>query len=109
VNEHAIALFHFKGRIFAIENKCCHQGGPLWEGDIEELGHRLQGKSVGDPTKPCVSCPWHGWVFDLETGACMTQPSYSQKVYPCIVDRGIITVGFEDFNPDTFSESAFDF
>lgn len=43
-----ICLTHFKGKFYALENKCPHQGGPLGEGSIE---------------KDMLRCPWHGWDF----------------------------------------------
>lgn len=43
-----ICLTHFKGKYYALENKCPHQGGPLGEGSIE---------------KDMLRCPWHGWDF----------------------------------------------
>lgn len=43
-----VCLVHFKGKFYALENKCPHQGGPLGEGSIE---------------KGMLRCPWHGWDF----------------------------------------------
>jgi len=48
-----IALFNVSGNLYALENTCPHQGGPLAEGGFE-----------GD----VVSCPWHGWCFHVTTG-----------------------------------------
>jgi nitrite reductase (NADH) small subunit/3-phenylpropionate/trans-cinnamate dioxygenase ferredoxin subunit len=48
-----IALANVAGRFHAIDNACLHQGGPLAEGE-------LQGA--------IISCPWHGWQFDLTDG-----------------------------------------
>ena len=50
-----IALFCCKGSYYAISDTCTHEGGPLSEGELEG--------SV-------VTCPWHGWQFDVETGKC---------------------------------------
>ncbi len=49
------------GRFFAIEAICSHEGGPLDEGDIEELGNKL-----------LIVCPWHSFDFDLSTGVSST-------------------------------------
>ena len=49
----AIAVFNLDGKLFAVDSKCTHVGGPLEQGKVS--GHT-------------VSCPWHGSVFDLETG-----------------------------------------
>ena len=48
-----IALFNIDGTVYAIDDVCPHQGGPISEGECE-------GK--------VVTCPWHGWEFDVETG-----------------------------------------
>ena len=57
-----IAIFNIDGEFYALENLCPHQGGPLGEGDIEDS---------------CVTCPWHGWQFDIATGECINVPGES--------------------------------
>ena len=52
--EHTLAVFNVKGRFFAIDNRCVHRGGPLGEGPVDDH---------------TVMCPWHGWRFDVTTGA----------------------------------------
>jgi nitrite reductase (NADH) small subunit len=54
-------LFNVDGRIYAVENTCPHQGGPLSEGWV---------------AKGCVTCPWHAWTFKLDTGK-MTLGDYA--------------------------------
>lgn len=51
----ALALFEVDGRIVATQGLCPHAGGPLHKGSI------CAGK---------LSCPWHGWTYDLVSGAC---------------------------------------
>jgi nitrite reductase/ring-hydroxylating ferredoxin subunit len=48
-----IGLYRVEGRIYALENACPHAGYPLHEGDLEG--------SV-------ITCPQHGWQFDVRTG-----------------------------------------
>ncbi len=48
-----VALFNVEGTIYALENACPHQGGPLADGYLEG---------------PLVTCPWHAWCFDVKTG-----------------------------------------
>ena len=57
VEGRAIALFRVGDDAFAIDATCRHREGPLDEGIVEGL---------------TVYCPWHGWQYDLRTGACMT-------------------------------------
>ncbi len=54
-----IALFHVDGKFFAIENSCAHRGGPLAEGAIEGC---------------IVTCPWHGYKFDVASGKSISHP-----------------------------------
>ncbi len=57
--EAEIALFNYKGKYYAIANKCPHRGSPLGEGRIEE---------------GIVICPGHEWRFKLESGVIPTYP-----------------------------------
>ncbi|MBI1970050.1 Rieske (2Fe-2S) protein [Candidatus Woesearchaeota archaeon] len=50
-----VALFNVDGNFHAMSNTCLHMGGPLGEGFLE-------GKKV--------TCPWHGWEYDVSTGIC---------------------------------------
>ncbi len=50
-----IALFCIDEEVYAIDNHCPHLGGPLAQGELEE---------------DTVTCPWHGWRFNIKTGAC---------------------------------------
>ena len=58
-NDRDIAVFNIKGKYYAIENTCIHAGAPLNEGFL-------------DQDKCQVSCNWHGWVYDLATGRCVS-------------------------------------
>ncbi|GBG30383.1 Cytidine monophosphate-N-acetylneuraminic acid hydroxylase [Hondaea fermentalgiana] len=110
VNGHDLALFKYKGKFFAIKNKCCHQGGPLFQGDIEDIGSTPYGPRVGivgrRGTNPCVACPWHGWRFDLRTGKCLNKEEFSQEIYPCRVVGGEVQVGFDAFDESAFKDDA---
>lgn len=56
----SLALFQVGGEFYAIDNTCTHDGGPLGEGELE--GHE-------------VTCPWHGAIFDITTGAAVGPPA----------------------------------
>ena len=58
-----IALFNVDGAYFALENACTHEEGPLAEGDVE--GYE-------------VTCPWHGWQYDVTTGQHCLAPRIRQ-------------------------------
>jgi nitrite reductase/ring-hydroxylating ferredoxin subunit len=55
-----IALFHVGDNFYAIDDTCTHRGGPLSEGEID-----------GDE----VTCPWHGAIYNVTTGAVLGGPA----------------------------------
>jgi nitrite reductase/ring-hydroxylating ferredoxin subunit len=70
LNGKPYALFNADGKYYCIDNVCLHRGGPLGEGFLDGT---------------TVTCPWHGWQYDVTTGQCLTNPaakmaSYSVKV-----------------------------
>lgn len=71
VNGKTLAIFNVDGTYHVTDNDCIHRGGPLGEGDLE--GH-------------VVSCPWHGWQFDVTTGECVKNPSAKVNVYQVTVE-----------------------
>jgi len=59
VNGRHVAVFRLDDGFFAIDNLCLHQAGPLCEGDI-----------VGG----VVTCPWHGWSYEIRSGTLVQDP-----------------------------------
>jgi nitrite reductase/ring-hydroxylating ferredoxin subunit len=53
IGRYEVAVFNVGGELFALENTCPHQGGPLADGWLEDS---------------IVTCPWHGWCFNVRTG-----------------------------------------
>jgi NAD(P)H-dependent nitrite reductase small subunit len=78
--EDEIALFNYKGKYYAVTNKCPHRGAPLGEGRIEE---------------GIVICPNHEWRFKLESGANMQNPELFIPTYPVKVKNENIYIGLE--------------
>lgn len=70
-----IALFNVEGEIYALDNACPHMGGPLGQGCLE--GYH-------------VTCPWHGWEFDVRDGACSNMPGEDAKKLPLHIEDGTI-------------------
>jgi nitrite reductase (NADH) small subunit len=66
-----ICVAHTGEGLSAIDNVCLHRGGPL-------------GQGVLDGNK--IVCPWHGWTFDVNTGACMHDTNARIRVYPLKVE-----------------------
>jgi nitrite reductase/ring-hydroxylating ferredoxin subunit len=62
-----IALANVAGKFFAINNTCLHRGGPLGQGVLADK---------------VVTCPWHGWEFDVTTGKICQNPAVGVDCYP---------------------------
>ncbi len=62
----AIAVANVGGKFYAFNNMCLHRGGPLGQGPLE-------GK--------VVTCPWHGWQYDVTTGKVLQNPSVGVDCY----------------------------
>jgi nitrite reductase/ring-hydroxylating ferredoxin subunit len=78
VNGQEVLLINLKGEIFACENECPHQGSPLQAAVVKD--------------GPTLSCPRHGYKFNLKTGACQDFPEYTLKVYPVRLEGDDILV-----------------
>lgn len=72
-----VALFHSDGRIWAIDGLCPHQGGPLADGVVRGT---------------VVTCPWHGWPFDLCTGQSQIHARVRQPVFEVKVEGDDVLV-----------------
>ncbi len=56
-----VAIFNLQGTLYAIEDTCTHDGGPLVEGTLVNEHE--------------VKCPRHGARFDVRTGAALSFPA----------------------------------
>jgi 3-phenylpropionate/trans-cinnamate dioxygenase ferredoxin subunit len=73
-----IGVFNCEGTMYAIEDRCSHDDGPLAEGDL-------------DQATCTVECPRHGSKFDLRTGRPITLPAYEPvDTFPVIIDADMI-------------------
>jgi 3-phenylpropionate/trans-cinnamate dioxygenase ferredoxin subunit len=69
-----IGVFNCAGALYAIEDRCSHDNGPLAEGEFDE-------------DSCTVECPRHGSLFDLKTGKPLTLPAYVPvETYPVIIE-----------------------
>jgi 3-phenylpropionate/trans-cinnamate dioxygenase ferredoxin subunit len=83
----SIGVFNVSGRLFAVRNRCPHQGGPLCAGVVVSwLESPRPGVYHFDPDRPLIECPWHAWTFDLATGQSWFDPQRTRvKPYPVAV------------------------
>lgn len=70
-----VALFNDGGRFYALDNTCLHRGGPIGQGDLDE---------------GIVTCPWHGWQYDVATGRHILDRSIGLRSYPVVIEEGRI-------------------
>jgi nitrite reductase (NADH) small subunit len=73
-----IALFNCEGRFYAIDNTCKHRGGPLGEGELDGT---------------TVTCPWHGWTYDVTSGQSPDDPACAVDTYAVKVEGDDVMVG----------------
>lgn len=78
VQGHPVALFNVDGRIHALSNVCLHRGGPVGEGEVSGA---------------TVTCPWHGWEYDVRTGQNTTNPVARLRTFEVRVEGDDILVG----------------
>ena len=75
-----IGVYNCGGSLYAIEDRCSHDDGPLCEGEWDEDVCR-------------VICPRHGSAFDLESGRPLSLPAYEPvATYPVQVADGMVKV-----------------
>ncbi|HWH43462.1 MAG TPA: Rieske 2Fe-2S domain-containing protein [Thermoleophilaceae bacterium] len=75
-----IGVFNCNGELLAIEDRCSHDDGPLFEGGI-------------DQDRCTVECPRHGSLFDLRSGKPLTLPAYQPvDTFPVVLDGDTIKV-----------------
>ena len=72
-----IAVFNKDEEFFAIEDTCKHKGGSLGEGALN-----------GDT----ITCPLHGWQYNITNGECLMNPQVKMKSFPVKVENGEISL-----------------
>lgn len=76
--DYEIGVFNCAGTLYAIEDRCSHDDGPLAEG-------------VVDPSTCTIECPRHGARFDLTTGKALTLPAYEPvDTFPVVIEDDMI-------------------
>jgi nitrite reductase/ring-hydroxylating ferredoxin subunit len=72
-----ITLAHVDGGFYATQAACIHLQGPLGEG-------RLHGS--------VLTCPWHGWQYDVRTGENEFDRAIRLRTYEVRVEDGEVKV-----------------
>jgi 3-phenylpropionate/trans-cinnamate dioxygenase ferredoxin subunit len=78
--EIAVGVYNLSGELYAIEDRCSHDNGPLAEGDF-------------DPDDGVAICPRHGARIDIRTGRPLSLPAVLPvETFPVVVEDGIVKV-----------------
>jgi 3-phenylpropionate/trans-cinnamate dioxygenase ferredoxin subunit len=78
--EISVGVYNAGGELYAIEDRCSHDDGPLAEGDWE-------------PEECVAICPRHGARFDIRTGRPLSLPAYLPvETFPVRVEDGVVKV-----------------
>ena len=79
-NGRIFAVFNVDGQFRVIDGICPHAGGPLGKGMLR--GH-------------IVTCPWHGWQFNVESGHHCLNQRLCQKTYDSRVENNQVVIDLE--------------
>ena len=75
---HPVAVFNVGGSFHAVSNVCLHRGGPIGEGTLDG---------------PIVTCPLHGWEYDVRTGKNVSNPLARLRTYSVRIEGDDVFVG----------------
>ena len=76
-----VALFNVDGELHALDGICPHQGGPLGQGALHGC---------------VVSCPWHGWEYDVTDGQHQSIPALKHTSIQVRIVDGVVQLGLSD-------------
>lgn len=84
----SIGVFNINGQLFALRNRCPHQGAALCDGSVVGLLESdVPGEYRHDSDKKLIKCPWHGWEFDVSTGQSWFDPQRVRVgTYPVTIE-----------------------
>jgi nitrite reductase/ring-hydroxylating ferredoxin subunit len=86
-NGDRVAVFVMQGKLSAIANACAHQNGPLGEGKIIDC---------------LVTCPWHGFQYDVRSGRSPAPFTEMVPTYRLRIAGGIVEVHPDPNPPGTY-------
>lgn len=89
VDGREIGIYNIGGRFHAMLNRCPHLAGPLCQGQVVNA---VESSAPGDvrleESRTYVTCPWHNWEFDVETGRSYWNPRLRARPVPVGVETG---------------------
>lgn len=79
-SDRLVALYNVDGEFYALDGVCPHQGGPLGKGTLQGC---------------VVTCPWHGWQFDVRDGQSQLNPRLQQPRFDVRVEGDTVMINLE--------------
>ncbi len=73
VDKMSVGVFHHKDKWFALHNSCLHRGGPICEGKLED---------------ETLTCPWHGYQYNVTNGELLLDTDTRLPSYPVEIRAG---------------------
>jgi nitrite reductase (NADH) small subunit len=75
--DHELALYNVDGEFYATQGQCLHLKGPLGDGDLDDA---------------VITCPWHGWQYDVRTGENEFDRAIQLETFEVVVEDGDVKV-----------------
>jgi nitrite reductase (NADH) small subunit len=72
-----LALFNVDGEFYATQGQCLHLKGPLGDGGLDG---------------PVITCPWHGWQYDVRTGENEFDRAIQLETFEIVVENGDVKI-----------------
>lgn len=93
IKHHSVGVFNVHGEYIAVLNICPHELAPVCRGRVSGTTlPSLPGEYRWGREGEILSCPWHGWEFDLLTGKAIADPRIRVRRYPTVVREDIVFV-----------------
>lgn len=72
-----LALYNVDGTLYATQSECLHLKGPLGDGVLEGC---------------VITCPWHGWQYDVTSGENEFDRAIALEAFEVVVEDGEVKV-----------------
>ncbi len=101
----SIGVFNIGGELYALRNRCPHQGAPLCVGKVDGIVHSSgPGEYTYERDGEVVRCPWHAWEFDITTGKSLFDPA---KCYVKTYEVEVVAGSSDDELPSVETYPAY--
>jgi nitrite reductase/ring-hydroxylating ferredoxin subunit/hemoglobin-like flavoprotein len=77
----SIGVFHHHGQWYALRNSCLHRGGPVCTGPLAD---------------DVLTCPWHGFQYNVTNGQLLVDPAAHLDTYALFIENGAIVLQIPD-------------